>query len=400
MNKCMRNNLKKGIAFILCWFLLLPGVSAFASEVVTQEQQAVIISTVSTTIGENSIEYPQLEGMSDTLVQQTINNTIVEKAKIAQRMVTLSMLQSGGEGLTLNYQAYMGGDLFSTVINAVGIMENGRSGQEYTALCFSLSTGKPVTLSELFSDPDAAVAYMEQTLEDTYWDELSAYLVYAALSPLPVDQFTLDENGITFYYPSEQFSLLSGYSGAAQFHFDELSEYWITDPEGYPAKLGALPQALSDAEMKTKIIDAVTNGKLPDIPVTLGMSMLELVSAFRLLRTPDQYPGGRYFQLEAPMFRQVLVLSDALTSTYDNSVAEGIMSFRTDLYGLKTGETKRERWLSVLGDPKSTVVFDEDLAYDYGLPLGTADYYSFGGRQLLLYADENDTLYAIRITRS
>lgn len=400
MNKCMRNNLKKGFAFILCWFLLLPGVSAFASEVVTQEQQAVIISTVSTTIGENSIEYPQLEGMSDTFVQQTINNTIVEKAKIAQRMVTLSMLQSGGEGLTLNYQAYMSGDLFSTVINAVGIMENGRSGQEYTALCFSLSTGKPVTLSELFSDPDAAVAYMEQTLEDTYWDELSAYLVYAALSPLPVDQFTLDENGITFYYPSEQFSLLSGYSGAAQFHFDELSEYWITDPEGYPAKLGALPQALSDAEMKTKIIDAVTNGKLPDIPVTLGMSMPELVSAFRLLRTPDQYPGGRYFQLEAPMFRQVLVLSDALTSTYDNSVAEGIMSFRTDLYGLKTGETQRERWLSVLGDPKSTVVFDEDLAYDYGLPLGTADYYSFNGRQLLLYADENDTLYAIRITRS
>jgi outer membrane protein TolC len=102
---------------------------------------AATVTEVATAAGENEIRYPQLAGMADETVQQSINDAIVEKAKIAQRMVTLSTLQSGGTGLTVSYEAYLGGGVFSTVISAKGILENGRAGQSYTALTFILSDG-------------------------------------------------------------------------------------------------------------------------------------------------------------------------------------------------------------------------------------------------------------------
>ena len=74
------------------------------------------------------------------------------------------------------------------------------------------------------------------------------------------------------------------------------------------------------------------------------------------------------------------------------------MSFRTNLFGLQTGVASQKRWREVLGEPDSTVSFDEAMAYDYGLPVGTADYYTFGKHQLLMYADENGILYAVRIS--
>ena len=382
------------LIFMFCMLLALPSSQIGKAEAL----QAAQITEVSTAIGDNSVRYPQLAGMADAQVQQTINDAIVEKAKIAQRLVTLGVLQGGGSGLTVDYDAYVGGGIFSAVINAVGVMENGRSGQSYTGLCFDLATGEPVSLSALFTDVDGAVAQMEATLEDTYLDELSSYLAYAELTPLPTDNFSLDADGITFYYPADQFSLLSGYCGAAQFNYDEISDFLRTDEGSLPVAMGILPQTLTDAEMKAKIEQAAKDGTLPHVRATLDEPMTDLIEKYRLLRQPDQYPGGKYYQLEAPMFRQILVLSDALTSGYENSVVEGIMSFRTNLYGIQTGVTPRDRWLAVLGNPQSTVVFDEELAYDYGLSVGTADYYTIGSRQLLLYADESDTLYAIRLS--
>ena len=102
--------------------------------------------------------------------------------------------------------------------------------------------------------------------------------------------------------------------------------------------------------------------------------------------------------MEAPQFRQMLILSDALTAGYDQSKAEGLLSLRVNLFGLQTGVTTQKRWRDVLGEPNSTVSFDETLAYDYSLPVGTADYYTLGNHQLLMYADENDILYAVRIS--
>lgn len=364
----------------------------------TAEPEQPTVKDVSTVIGDNAVSYPQLEGLSDEKIQQAINNSIVEKAKIAQRMVTLSTLKSGSSGLQVRYEAYVGAGVFSTVISAFGIMENGRNGQEYTTLNYDLATGRALTFADFFTNPDTAAGHMESILQDTIGDDLSAYLVNASLAPLPRDNFSVNADGITFYYPANQFSLLSGYCGAAQFDYWELSDDLISSADSLPVRLGAFPQTLKDKEIRKKIEEAVQNGMLPHFPIKIGDAMTDLVQRYRLLRQPDQYPGGRYYQMEAPLFRQVLILSDALAAGYDQSKAEGLLSFRVDLFGLQTGVTTQKRWRDVLGEPNSTVSFDETLAYDYSLPVGTADYYTIGNHQLLMYADENGILYAVRIS--
>ena len=372
--------------------------AALAQENPTNENSTPTIKDVTMEIGENAIRYPQLESLEDATVQEHINDAIVEQASIAQRMVTLTTLQDGGTGLDVHYDAYLANGIFSTVISAKGILDNGRNGQVYTALTFDLTTGDAVALSDLFVDADQAIAKMVAIVESTYLDELSSYMQYNELTPLPISNFYIDADGITFYYPYRQFSLVSGYCGAAQFQFSELTGLLRTDADSLPVKVGIQPQTYSDSETKAQIEASVRKGSLPHIQATIGDAMDTLIQTYRLLREPDQYPGGRYFQLEAPMFRQMLVLSDALTSGWDASVVTGLLSFRADLYGIQTGVTPQTRWREILGTPTSTVAFDETMAFDYGLPVGTADYYTIGERQLLLYAGENGLLYAVRLT--
>lgn len=369
--------------------------------VIAQEETSpenVTVQIVETVIGDHHIRYPQLTGMADEATQQAINDRIVEQAKITQRMVTLATIASGGTGLDVDTQTYLGGGIFSAVISAKGVMENGRSGHEYTAVCVELATGEPVTLDQLFSDPENAVTMMESTLETTYLDELSSYLTNSNVTPLPTDSFTLDADGITFYYPYRQFAMLSEYSGAAQFTYDELAAYLRTDAEGLPARLEALPVSRTDTEILQAVKQAVSSGSLPHIPVVLGNEMTDVIAQYRLLREPDQYPGGRYYQLEAPVFREVLVLSDAITTGYEHSKVKGLQSRRTNLFGIQTGVTTRADWLKILGEPDTTVAFDENLAYSYGYPAGTADYYQYGDYRLQLYADAEDLLYTITLT--
>lgn len=378
--------------------ITLGGVEGTAMAQEEASPENVTVQIVETVIGNHHIRYPQLTGMADETVQQAINDRVVEQAKITQRMVTLATLTPGGTGLDVDTQTYLSDGIFSAMISAKGVMENGRSGHEYTALCVELATGEPVTLEELFSDPEAAVSMMETTLETTYLDELSSYLTNSNLTPLPVDSFTLDADGITFYYPYQQFALLSEYSGAVQFTYDELAAYLRTDPDGLPARLNVLPVNRKDAEIQQAVAQSVSNGILPHISVSLGDDMTDVIAKDRLLREPDQYPGGRYYQLEAPAFREVLVLSDAIASGYENSKVQGLQSRRTNLFGIQTGITTRQEWLKILGEPDTTVDFDENLAYSYGFPAGTADYYQYGDHRLQLYADAEELLYAITLT--
>ncbi|MFH1512540.1 MAG: hypothetical protein ABIG45_04195 [Bacillota bacterium] len=363
------------------------------------EEKNIEITEVATEIGENFVLYPQLEGMQNPAIQQAINDAIVEQANIVQRIFTLSTLEQGGTGLQVSYTACLEDSLFSTVISARWMMENLRSGHHYTALSYDLQTGERLQLSDFFTDPDAAVSWMEEQLLDGYTDELTGYLEYADVTPLPVDSFTFDENGISFWYPYKQFALLSGYSGAVQFQYGELQEFLIKDDGCVPARLGAVLPEYNDMQIREAIEAVAAQGALPYLPVRLGDSLPDLIAEYRLVRMPDQYPGGRYFQFEAPAFRQVLVMSDALTQEYAHSVAEGILATRMNLYGLQTGVTTRERWLAILGEPLPSVYLDESLAADYGLPEGTADYYPVAGRQLMLYADANDVLFAVRLSK-
>lgn len=380
---------------ILSLFLLIPALwLGFASAAEAGQPQ---LKKISATVGESQVAYPQLEGMADTALQQAINDDIILRGNIAKHLVTLGTLQPGGWGLVVEYEAFLAHEILSVTLQAKGEMPNGREGQAYTALCYDLQTGKAIQAEDLFVDPASAALWMEEALSDSLLEELSGYLESSELSPLPLDNFALDADGVTFFYPMDQFFLVSGYCGAGQFYYEELGE-WL-NREGILGRLIEKPALLSDKEAKEKIVAMVSSGRLPHVPVAIGDPMPELVEVYRLLREPDQYPAGKYYQMEAPMFRQVLVLSDALTSGYEHSVVEGLQSTRAELFGIKAGETTRERWREILGSPHQQATFDESLAYDYGIPPGESDFYTFGGIQLRLHADQNGVLHSIRVTR-
>ena len=382
-----KKHVKQWIAAVVIMLLGLPAMAwADAPEVIETK----------TVIGENWVKYPQLEGLEDQEMQLLINGDILRRAEIPFHLITLSTLREGGWGLRVDYEATLYPNVLSLVISADGTMQNGRDGQKYTAVSYDLQTGKVITPDDVFHSTGEAVQWMEETAEAALGDEPAGFMANSGVSPLPIDNFTVDADGITFYYPTEQFSLLSGYGGAYLFYHEELADFlnW----EGIIGRLAGGKPDFSDAEIRGKIEETVRKGQMPHVPVTIGDTMGDLIAKYRLVRQPDQYPGGRYYQLEAPQFRQVRVLGEA-EGSHDSAKVLGIQSTRGSLYGIRAGETTQERWRQILGDPESTVVFAEDLAYDYSLPVGESDFYTFGDYQLRLHADENGMLHSVQISR-
>lgn len=353
------------------------------------------VTDMRTDMGENHVIYPQLEGMADAKLQSMINDDIVLSSGVTNHLVTLVTLGQGGAKLKVNYSACLLDDaVFSTVIQAQGSRVGGqRDGHAYTALTYDLTTGRRITLADLFTDVEVAVAQMEQLAVASLSEELNGYMEYSQLTPLPCDSFTLDEHGITFWYPADQFQLLSGKSGACQFWYEELDGLWRTD--GLPALIWP-KQELTDAQRREQIVQSVQEGVLPHVPAQMGQSMDELTGAYGLVRTPDAFPGGRYYVLEDPAFRSILVISDAL----EGERVEGIQLKRGALCGLVIGDAKSQQWRRLLGDPAETVTMTENMAYDYNLPAGAYDVYTFGENELRLYADEGGVLCAIQLSKS
>lgn len=366
-----------------CLGALIIGASAPLSAL------AATVESVGSRMGDNYLSYPQLKGLADAAVEEKINNTIVTSADVVNLLMTLITLKED-EVLQLDYEVCMlDENLFSIVINHVGERARNQTGQKWIAMTFELESGHPLTLDQLFADPEEAVARMEKIAEETLSEELSGYMEYSDLLPLPVDSFTLDENGITFWYPEDQFSFFSGYSGACQFWYEELNGLWLKD----------WTEQKSDDELRRAVEQTVAEGRLPKVPVQMGQSMQEICDRYRLLRTPDQFPGGRYFVMEDPRFRQVLVLSDSLYDDYSQSVVEGVQLKRGGLYDFLIGQTPQTRWREVLGQPVETVTVTENMAYDYNLPVGQYDVYHYGENELRLHADESGVLCAVQLCK-
>lgn len=358
------------------------------------------VDEVRTQIGENYVAYPQLKGMADEEIQTKINDDIVLSSGVANHLVTLATLGDSPWGLKVDYEVTMlTEDVFSAVMNAQGKMPDGREGQAYAALTYDLATGERLSMDKLFKDVDAAVAWMEAEAEESLGEELSGYMEYSNITPLPRDAFTLDADGVTFWYPSDQLRLMSGYSGACQFFYGELSDFLLTAEDALPAAAGLLEAELTAQEAREAIGESAAAGELPHIPVRLGDRMTDVVERYRLLRTPDEFPGGRYYVLEAPAFREILVISDAIQSGYGASVVEGIQMRRGGLFGLMIGRAVRADWRAVLGEPERTMTFTDSMAYDYGLPAGESDVYHFGAYELRLHADGEGTLRAIQLCK-
>ncbi len=360
------------------------------------EEQMPRLTTQDTTIGESYVRYPQLEGMADSAAQQAINDAIVLNGGIAGYLVTLGTLGEGPLGLQVEGDAVLLGDVLSVTIHARGKMSNGREGDENRAMVFDLQTGQRLGIDAFLADPESAAQAMENELYETWVEEFSGYMDSSEVSPLPMDNFAVDETGITFFYPSSQVRLISGYAGAAAFTYGELEEMGALKLDQGDALL-RMGMTSRKARTAQEIKQLLQKGTLPGVPVSIDDELPPVLARYRLSRTPDQYPGGRYFVLEAPQFREVLLLSDALTPKgYEGSKVEGILSRRCDLLGLGVHSTHQQDWRALLGQPEATVTYTEEQGYDYGYPAGEMDYYTIGDYQLRLHAD-TDRLLALVI---
>lgn len=345
----------------------------------------------------SSVRYPQLSGLADETLQAQINQTLTQALNADDYLNRMALLMSSPVKLTADWQGAVCGDILSVAMEAGGAVINNRSTHVWTTANVDLTTGAEIPLSALFADGAAALEAIGEYLEYTVGPELSAHLSAAALTPLP-EQFTLSPTGLTLYYPVEQLATLSDKAGAVNLRWSEIAQHLDLSGGSVLDRLGA-PAHLTLTEQSAQTLTAtLSQGRLGDIPLTIGESVQALTDAHGLLIDPDLYEGGKMLLLEGAAYRGAYVLTDALTEDWTTSRVQGVRSDRLCYAGLQTGRTTREEYLAALGMPENTVTVDAAQAESWRIVPGTSDYYTMGQYRLRLHADESGVLASVFLT--
>ena len=387
----MRN---KYPALVLALLLLFLSVASVLAET---PSQAPAVEEIVMENGNNRLSYPQLTGLEDAAVQQLINDDIVLSADLTSHMITLATLAPDSLwGLQVSYEACVNERVASFVISAEGKMPNNRQGQTNTPLTYDLQTGRRLTAADLFTNETEAAQWLEDEALRTLGEEISDYEDSSTLLPIPLDRFSLDEYGITFWYSPQQFTTIAGRAGACRFDYDEIRHLLNTAEDALPVTSGLLKPVPDADAQRLAVHQAAQHRKLEQLPVTLGEPMTDIVARYALSRTPDEFPGGRYFAMEHPLFRSIYLISDAMQSGYEHSVLEGIQLRRGAFCGLLIGQARQEEWRQLLGEPAEMITVTESMAYDYALPAGNCDIYLIDGCAVRFYADGQGVLAAVQ----
>ena len=375
----------------LCLLLMLTFTLSLA------EAPAPTVNDMGLELMGSAVHYPQLTGL-DPAVQTAVNAAIMEKGHINDRLSRMAALLNTPVKLNVSYTYTLQGNVFSCAILADGAVETSRATQVWSAVNFNLSTGQEITFAELFTDADAATAFIESYLNEQVVPELSAHLPAGTLTPIP-ETFTISPTGLTLYYDISAFRTLSDRAGTVTILWSELREHLRLGQADVLTAIGANGHIALGEDGEYHIPDALQSGSFTGIPAAIGQPMQELIDRHKLLTDPDIYEGGRMIALEDGAFRNVWLLTDALTEEFDQSTVQGIRADRLNFYGLCTGVTTIEAWRSALGKPDNTLTVDENRAESWRIVPGTSDYYTFGDYRLRLHADESGVLRSVFLTR-
>ena len=383
--------LRKMICLILALALTCAGAFAESASENAPSFAAVSIDEKGLELGNSSVTYPALTGLPDETLEQEVNARILSDTGAAEYAGRLGQLLSGGSLRADWIGGLPGPDVFSCAMYAEGDVEPLRSGFVWTRSNIDLRDGHEIALAELFNSEEEARQLMEQYLEEQVAPELSAMLYSSDLLPLP-EGFFLEREGLTLLYSQEQFRTLSDRAGAVRISWNELRPVLDLREDEIPTRIG-VPEMITWSDQSADRIKEMTEaGAFPDIAVALGDSLQALTDRCGLLTDPDVYEGGRMFALEGPGFRGVFLLTDFLSEAWDHSVVQGIRVEQGCAFGLCIGETLREDWRRVLGEPDHTVDWEEEKAEWNRTRPGSCDYYNFGENQLQLYADTDGVL--------
>lgn len=372
----------------LLFMLMLLSAGALAEPQVTRQGLE---------LGAGYVYYPQVEGMDDPALQEAVNAALRRETGAEELLMRLPLTMSATVPLQADYVCLVQGDVLSAVTRAEGPVVSQRATQMWYAANIDLTRGEVITLDDLFSDADAARAFLEEYLEWELAPGLSAHLRSAQLTPMP-ESFGLSSTGLTLYYPFEQLATLSDRAGTVNLQWCEMLPYLRLGEGSVLRRLGAEDMVTLNDSSAQAIRAAAETGALPGIPAQLGASVQEAVDTYRLLIDPDLYEGGRMIQLEDGAFRGVYLLTDSLTDSWSSSVIRGIRTDRINLHGLCTGVTTREEWRAVLGESDASVTVDADKAEMNRMVPGISDYYNFQGVQLRLHANGEGVLTSVILT--
>lgn len=384
------------LSLLMILLLVCTGAGAEASAE-TIASAGVTVTDVGLDLLGSSIHYPQLTGLADAEVQSAVNAAIMEAGSINDRLARMAALSNAPVKLNVSYTYMLAGDVFSCAILADGAVATSRATQVWGTLNVDLRTGNEITFADLFADADAATAAIADILDEQVAPELSAHLVAGSLTPVPA-RFTLSPTGLTLYYDIDSFRTLSDRAGTVTLLWTELRTHLRLESDDVLTVIGAAEHLTLDEKSAEKVAEALSGGALPGIPAAIGQPMQALIDRYALLNDPDIYEGGRMIALEDGAFREVWLLTDALTEQFDQSVVQGIRADRLNFFGLCTGVTTLDEWRAALGAPQTTLAVDADRADGWRIVPGTSDYYSLGEYRLRLHADEEGVLRSIFLT--
>ena len=388
----------KHFRMICLWSILTAVLLALAPVCRAEDPFLVTERSVDLTgTGEISIQRPEITGGEDEALLKQINDRILEDTRMREYLARGTELMSGGS-LRIRWKGGILGDVFSCAVFASGAVENTSNTYVWTSSNVDLLDGHEITMAELFTDEEAGRERLEAYLTEAVEPELSAHLEAAELIPLP-DRFWLESTGISLLYPVGKLSMLSGRAGEIHIGWHVLRDE-LNLGEGSIASRIGVPEMITLSETgREKLMAMAAGGSMTDIPARIGDSMQELTDRYRMLTDPDGFEGGRLFSLEAASFRGVYLITDDLSRDWEKSVVQGIRMDQGCLWGLCVGETLREDWISVLGEPDGTAEIDEEKADANRLEAGNCDYYRCGDYQLQLYSDGDGTLISIILTQ-
>ena len=382
----------KKLLTVLTVICMAAGCAAGIAEGAVVEEKALELAG-------SSLRFPAVSGMADGDLQEAVNVRIREDLDVEGYLQRMNaVISDDTRSITVNWEGGIAGDVFSALLDAESAVANLPGSYAWTCSSVDLRDGHEITFGELFTDEAAAREALESYLEETAAPELSPHLGNSALTPLP-EMFMIRPTGLTMLYDAKQLNTLTNRAGAVKIAWNEIRDQVDWSEDGIPARIGAAEMVNLTEDSVPKLREMTESGQFPDIPVKVGDRVKEWTDRLHLLTDPEEYSGGRMFAPEGAAFRNVYLLSDAVNSSWDESLVQGIRMDRGCVWGLCIGETKAEDWHALMGEPDYTVTLDDEAAeYARTVP-GTCDYYLFGDYRLQLQADTDGVLAGITLAK-
>lgn len=359
------------LSLLLCLLVLLTLVPAALAEGLS----APYTLNAAFTGDEDSsfVSFPVLTG-GDENICSAINSALSAGAFYPQYLGILSGVTAGSAGIRLSFEsnvlpdAPISGRYLSLCVTAEGKQPQGRPGQCRYPFIFDLTTGEAIPFDALCADPDAAMDEIEAYILDEVSDEISDYMEFAFLSPVPFDRCFCDGLGnITFCYDRNDFTFLSGSAGA------------VTVPQS------AFPDTL-DLSAESILTGLLVPEKTPLAISLLGAPLDDVLSRYHATFDSCYYVEGEAYTVEEPQLRGTYLI------TRDGAYVDSVLFTALIPASLV-------RSAAQMTDPAPRSLGELDAEKELVLP-GTAYTETDGSLIRTYYFDHDNTLCAVRVSKA